>query len=283
MKRMAMLGLVAVMAGAACGGDGSSAGAQDGAALRALEQEVTTALAAYEGEMATAPDPATCTAAYTRYRTALDPRLDRLRQGWDELDRELSRQGRGQEADLGCMASAMESELARHGARTCTLADPAANAADATVHVATLSRWMEHQRVRSGHAGRGQGAGAGATFACEERADETFTLGGHPWAAQSCPARDDCAASCDCGSSCADGCATTCAPGDRTCLSACRQSCASECRSACVAAARCTGSCECGSSCFTACQGECSAGDQACLATCRPACAAECQAACQAT
>jgi hypothetical protein len=100
-----------------------------------------------------------------------------------EMDRHMEGMGHGG-VDMGCMADAMAAEVERHHVEACTGADAAADEQEAAAHVATMTRFMEHQRTRYQDAGSSMGMMSppdGTTFSCHRNEDGSFTLGGETW------------------------------------------------------------------------------------------------------
>lgn len=205
---------------AACGGaTGSARDASALTAYQAVGQQMTTTLTAYAADAAAMPDVAACDAAYGRYQGAMPPLAERMREMSQAMDQRMAQAGHPG-FDMGCMADAMRAELGHHHAAACAGADLAADRQEAAEHVATMSRFMEHQRVRYQDAGSWMGMMGnpdGTTFSCVENPDGTFTIDGHAWSPGSgAPGTGECQ-TCDCLGTCAPGtgtgtCPATCTP-----------------------------------------------------------------------
>jgi len=177
--------VVSALAITACGGEmgSSSKDASTFAAYQALGQQMTATVTAYAADTATLPDVAACDAAHARYEGAMAGMVERMRQMSAEMDQHMSGMGHGG-FDMTCMADAMAAERERHHAEACTSADVTADEQEAAAHVATMNRFMEHQRMRYQDAGSSMGMMTppdGTTFTCQENADGSFTLGGQTW------------------------------------------------------------------------------------------------------
>ncbi len=185
MRTIKIGAVVSTLAIMACGGGVGSTSEDAGtlAAYQALGQQMATTVTAYGAETATLPDVAACDAAHDRYEAAMAGMVERMRQISAELDQHMEGMGHGG-FDMGCMADAMAAEVEHHHAEACTGADVAADEQEAASHVATMDRFMEHQRMRYEDAGSSMGMMSppdGTTFTCQENADGSFTLGGEAW------------------------------------------------------------------------------------------------------
>jgi galactitol-specific phosphotransferase system IIB component len=184
-KTIKFVAVVSTLAIMACGGgmDSSSEVASKLAAYQALGQQVETTVTAYGAETATLADVAACETAHARYEAAMAGMVEPMRQMSAELDQHMDGMGHGG-FDMGCVADALAAEFEHHHAEACTGADVAADEQAAASHVATMDRFVEHQRMRYEDAGTSMGMMGphdGTTFTCEENADGSFTLGGETW------------------------------------------------------------------------------------------------------
>jgi hypothetical protein len=195
-----VLGVMALVTAAACGGMGSSAGVDsqsDVQTFAALATEVSSAASSYATAAQATTDVAGCQAVHRAYDDHVRPDVERMQQMSPAMDGTISGMASMMATanDVGCASDAMRAELDRHAAAACASADMATNHAEAERHAGAMDAWAEHQVARcsevQGHVNdmpdmpmMPMGASTTPTTpapVCQKMADGSFELGGvHP-------------------------------------------------------------------------------------------------------
>jgi hypothetical protein len=92
---------------------------------------------------------AACKQAHEQYAAQLTWPLTNMGLLSGELDTFMGQHGGGAMADLDCATTAMNNELRQHDGIACSLADLAADQAEAVRHVGVMTSYAEHLSARA--------------------------------------------------------------------------------------------------------------------------------------
>jgi len=168
---------------AACGGSSSSSGS-DPKALNTLSQNVAAAAGAYGTQAGGMMDVSACDTDETSYDAQVRPMVEQMQGMAPGMDQMMGSLGHGSDADMTCAADAMMAELDHHKGVACSsMSDMGPNKTEAQQHVAAMTKWADHQMVRSDDMGSmmgtgmgGMGGGGMTTGHCVHNSDGTYTL-----------------------------------------------------------------------------------------------------------
>jgi len=181
---------VGLVGATACGGGtpdtspSSSPSASTVQAYQAVGQEMTSSITTYHGDTSTMPDSAACQAAWEKYQAAMALELGHMQEMSPVMDEHMGDDGHHGVADMSCVANAMAAEFQRHAAAACAAHEVVADRGEAGEHVATMTEWMEHQRVRYQELGSTMGMmspPSETTWTCHQNPDGSYTMGDHTW------------------------------------------------------------------------------------------------------
>jgi hypothetical protein len=153
--RAIIVGAMAFASLPACtGSDGSSptnTGSDDIASYQQFVAEVDSAAATYGEDMRGAgmTTVATCQGVHDEYDAGVRPRIMQMGAMSGGMDAFMGEHGGGDRADVGCATADMLSELDRHHAVACQLADLPADQAEAVRHVGVMTSLATHLDDRS--------------------------------------------------------------------------------------------------------------------------------------
>ena len=188
-KTIRALSILVAAGTAACGGTATSpastAAARSAAvSYQSVGQDMLTTVNQYQAATATIPDAASCQAAEAAYESKMSATIDGMNALSGTMDQYMSGEMGAAAADMGCVATAMAAEYARHQAGACTTAGVAADQSEAAHHATTMAGWVDHQRVRYEQMGEAMGitpSTSDTTWACVHHSDGTFTMDGQTW------------------------------------------------------------------------------------------------------
>lgn len=152
--------------------------------FHAAAEEIAAAASGYGAAAGGMADVAACGTDQTSYDGVVRPMVEQMRAIATPMDENMtSRGGQAASADMQCGADAMLWELDRHAPLACaSTGDMAPNRTEAARHVQAMTRWTDHQRVRSEQMGSMMGmggmSGGGTTGSCQRNADGSYTLSG---------------------------------------------------------------------------------------------------------
>jgi hypothetical protein len=153
--RAIVVGAIALAAAPACTGSGGSSPTQSGsddiASYQRFVAEVGSAAATYEEDMLGAgmTTVATCQGVHDQYDADVRPQVIQMGAMSGGMDTFMGERGGGDRADVGCATADMLSELDRHHAVACQLADLPADQAEAVRHVGVMTSLATHLLDRS--------------------------------------------------------------------------------------------------------------------------------------
>lgn len=181
--------ILGAIAATACGGpantSSSSAAAQTAARnYQATGQDMATAVGHYQSATATMPDVTACRAAEAAYEAQVGPMIDHMKAASATMDQYIDDYMGSSSADMACVAAAMALEYQRHVGVACSAATVTADQAEGVQHAATMSYWIDHQRVRFEQMGTATGMMSptrDTTWFCQQNPDGSFTMGGQTW------------------------------------------------------------------------------------------------------
>lgn len=187
--------ILGTLATTACGGTGAP-GSTSGAAQTAARdyqttgQSLSAAVAQYQAASAAMPDVAACTTTLAAYEAQVSPLIDRMRTASGAMDQYMDDYMGRSAADMACVAAAIALEYQRHLGVACAAPTLTGDRTEAAQHVATMSSWIDHQKVRYEQMGAAIGmmpATTDTTWFCQQNPDGSFTMGGHTWTPPQAP------------------------------------------------------------------------------------------------
>ncbi len=181
--------ILAAATAAACGGPAAPSATTNSAqavakSYQAVGQDMATTVSHYQASTATMPDLGACRTAEGQYAATMDPLVDRMRTLSGTMDHYMAGAMGATWADMDCVAQAMAVEYERHTGVACAAPDVSADETEAAHHGATMSGWIEHQRVRYEQMGEAMGItppSGDTTWTCVHNPDGSFTMDGHDW------------------------------------------------------------------------------------------------------
>lgn len=181
--------ILGTIAATACGGSAgtasTSAAAQTAARnYQSTGQDLATAVAQYQSATATMPDVMACRASEATYEAQVGPMIDRMKTASTAMDQYMDDYMGPAAADMACVAAAMALEYQRHVGVACAAVTVTGDQTEAAQHTATMSYWIDHQKVRYEQMGAATGmmpSTTDTTWFCQQNPDGSFTMGGQAW------------------------------------------------------------------------------------------------------